>query len=51
MDQVVAILNSCRGIMDTEFVLYGFALSYWRIMIYGMIALIVGGLVIKFLSD
>ena len=51
MEPVVRILGVCQSLMQTKFTLYDFTLSYWNVMIYGMIVLIAGGLVVKFLSD
>lgn len=51
MDQIVSILNSAQDLMKIQFTLYGFTLSYWDVMIYGMIAAIVGGLIVKFFLD
>lgn len=51
METFTSLLTTAREMMQIQFTLYGFTLSYWDVMIYGMIAVIVGTLIVKFFMD
>lgn len=51
MDGLSAALTAAKDIMQIEITLGGFTFSWWDVFIWSVIAVVVGTLVIKFLSN
>lgn len=50
MEDLAAVFQHSASIMQIEFTIYGFTLSFWDILIWSTAALIIGWLIVRFLT-
>ena len=50
MEDFAAMIGAVVNLMKFEFTLWGFSLSFWQILIWGMVATIILGLIWGFFS-
>lgn len=51
MDALQALISVVVNLMKIEFTVWDFTLSWWEIMLYGMIVSIALYLIVRFLDD
>lgn len=51
MEDLGSALSAAMDIMKIEFTLGGYTFSWWDVFIWSLIAVVVGTLVVKFLSN
>lgn len=49
MDNFSAVLSGAYELLNIDMTLFGFTFSYWDVLIWSLIVIIVGSLIVRFL--